>query len=70
MPCRCTTCASAANAGMALAWFFYLFAMTALNDIAQFVSGKCFGRHTLAPRISPHKTWQGLLGGASWERLS
>lgn len=51
------------SAGVALAWFFYLFALTALNDIAQFVSGKCFGRHPLAPRISPHKTWQGLLGG-------
>lgn len=49
--------------GVDLAWFFYLFVLTALNDIAQFVSGKCFGRHTLAPRISPHKTWQGLLGG-------
>lgn len=46
-----------------LAWFFYLFAVTALNDIAQFVSGKCFGRHPLAARISPQKTWQGLAGG-------
>ncbi|WP_394789288.1 phosphatidate cytidylyltransferase [Rhodoferax sp.] len=46
-----------------LAWFFYLFAITALNDIAQFVSGKCFGRHRIAARISPNKTWQGLLGG-------
>ncbi|WP_092761880.1 phosphatidate cytidylyltransferase [Rhodoferax sp. OV413] len=46
-----------------LAWFFYLFALTALNDIAQFVSGKCFGRHPLAARISPNKTWQGLVGG-------
>ncbi|MFZ6658090.1 phosphatidate cytidylyltransferase [Undibacterium sp. TJN19] len=46
-----------------LAWFFYLFVVTALNDIAQFVSGKCFGKQTIAPRISPNKTWQGLLGG-------
>ncbi|MFX6330564.1 phosphatidate cytidylyltransferase, partial [Acinetobacter baumannii] len=38
-----------------LAWFFYLCVVTALNDIGQFVSGKIFGRQTIAPRISPHK---------------
>lgn len=46
-----------------LAWLFYLFILTALNDIAQFVSGKLFGRHRIAPTISPNKTWQGLAGG-------
>lgn len=46
-----------------LAWLFYLFSMTALNDIAQFISGKCFGKKTIAARISPNKTWQGLAGG-------
>jgi phosphatidate cytidylyltransferase len=51
------------SAGVNLAWFFYLFVLTALNDIAQFVCGKCWGRHKVAARISPNKTWQGLLGG-------
>lgn len=46
-----------------LAWLFYLFTLTALNDIAQFVSGKLFGRHRIAPTVSPNKTWQGLAGG-------
>lgn len=46
-----------------MAWFFYLFVVTALNDIAQFVSGKIFGRQTIAPTISPNKTVQGLMGG-------
>ena len=46
-----------------LSWLFYLFVVTALNDIAQFVSGKCFGKHRIAVRLSPNKTWQGLLGG-------
>ncbi|MEW7851478.1 phosphatidate cytidylyltransferase [Massilia aurea] len=46
-----------------LAWALYLFILTALNDIAQFVSGKLFGRHKIAPGVSPNKTWQGLAGG-------
>jgi len=53
------TAASASN----LDWYFYLFALTALNDIGQFVAGKSFGRHRIAERISPQKTWQGLAGG-------
>lgn len=44
-------------------WLFYLFVVTALNDIGQFISGKCYGKHAIAARISPNKTWQGLLGG-------
>lgn len=51
------------HASTNMAWFFYLFVLTALNDIAQFVCGKCWGRHKVAARISPNKTWQGLLGG-------
>lgn len=46
-----------------LAWLFYLYVLTALNDVAQFISGTLFGRHRIAPGISPNKTWQGLLGG-------
>ena len=45
------------------AWLFYLFVITALNDIGQFVSGTLFGKQTIAARISPNKTWQGLAGG-------
>jgi len=51
------------DASTNLAWLFYLFVLTALNDIGQFVSGKLFGRQKIAPHISPNKTWQGLLGG-------
>jgi len=46
-----------------LAWLFYLFAMTALNDIGQFITGKFFGKQKIVERISPNKTWQGLAGG-------
>lgn len=51
------------DAHQRLGWLSYLFILTALNDIAQFVSGKLFGRHKIAPTISPNKTWQGLFGG-------
>ncbi len=32
-------------------------------DSAAFFSGRYFGRHKLAPTISPGKTWEGVLGG-------
>ena len=53
------------DAHQRLAWLFYLYALTALNDVAQFISGTVFGRHRIAPGISPNKTWQGLAGGVA-----
>lgn len=42
---------------------FYLVFLTESNDIAQYIFGRCFGRHKVIPRVSPNKTWEGLLGG-------
>ncbi|MFN7065844.1 MAG: phosphatidate cytidylyltransferase [Aquificaceae bacterium] len=33
-------------------------------DILSYYSGKRFGKHLLAKRLSPKKTWEGLVGGA------
>lgn len=34
----------------------------ALSDVCAFALGKLAGRHALAPRLSPAKTWEGALG--------
>lgn len=34
-----------------------------LNDSGAYLSGMAFGRHKLFERISPHKTWEGSIGG-------
>jgi len=45
------------------ALLFYLLIVVESSDVFQFVWGKLLGRRPLAPRISPHKTWEGFLGG-------
>ncbi|WP_428028477.1 phosphatidate cytidylyltransferase [Altererythrobacter sp.] len=42
---------------------FFLITVVQLSDVLQYVFGKLFGQHKVAPRVSPAKTWEGLIGG-------
>ena len=50
---------AAGGAGLLL----FLVVATQFNDVAQFTTGKLFGRHPIVPKVSPKKTWEGFLGG-------
>lgn len=44
------------------AFLFYLFIVWG-NDVFAYLAGVSFGRHKMAPRISPKKSWEGFVGG-------
>lgn len=52
---------AAGGAGLVL----FLVFLTQFNDVAQFVWGKMLGKHKVIPKVSPNKTWEGLLGGVA-----
>lgn len=46
--------------GKLLFWFVFVAQM---NDVLQYIWGKVLGRHPIAPKVSPNKTWEGFIGG-------
>jgi phosphatidate cytidylyltransferase len=42
----------------------FLVLVVQISDVLQYVFGKLFGKHAVAPVISPNKTWEGFLCGA------
>jgi phosphatidate cytidylyltransferase len=41
----------------------YLVFLAQFSDVVQYVAGKLFGRRRVVPRLSPGKTWEGLIAG-------
>jgi phosphatidate cytidylyltransferase len=44
---------------------YFLVCVAQMSDVLQYVFGKCFGRHKIAPNISPNKTIEGFVGGVA-----
>jgi CDP-diglyceride synthetase len=51
------------HARMGSAWVALAIAVTFGNDTGAYFAGRAFGRHKLAPAISPGKTVEGAVGG-------
>jgi phosphatidate cytidylyltransferase len=47
----------------------FIFVLMWVADSGAYFAGKTFGRHKLAPRVSPGKTWEGVAGGLTGSAL-
>jgi phosphatidate cytidylyltransferase len=43
-------------------WLFFALSLNWAGDIAALYVGRAFGRHKLAPEVSPGKSWEGAVG--------
>jgi phosphatidate cytidylyltransferase len=44
-------------------WALFAVAIASIADSGAYFAGVKFGKHKLAPKISPGKTWEGVVGG-------
>ncbi len=50
--------------GSSAGLLFFFLVMVQLSDVLQYVWGRMYGQHAIAPLISSSRTWEGFLGGA------
>ena len=48
----------------------FLIFVVQFSDVTQYVWGKLYGRHLIAPALSPSKTWEGFVGGIATATLT
>jgi phosphatidate cytidylyltransferase len=51
-------------------WLLILLAADFATDTGAYAVGRLFGRHLMAPAISPKKTWEGAAGGVAFGALA
>ncbi|EXU75706.1 MULTISPECIES: phosphatidate cytidylyltransferase [Erwinia] len=50
-------------------WLLYVMFLVWGADSGAYLFGRLFGRHKLAPKVSPGKTWEGFFGGLAASAL-
>ena len=58
-----TTIDRATSAVGVVGLFLFAVVTTEINDISQALVGRRIGKRKITPALSPHKTWEGFLGG-------
>lgn len=46
-------------------WLLFALVLNWVGDIAAYYCGRAFGRHKLAPRVSPGKSWEGSIASVA-----
>jgi phosphatidate cytidylyltransferase len=54
------------NLDHGLWWTAAIMASVAMADSGAYIVGRRWGRHKMAPRLSPNKTWEGFAGGVAF----
>lgn len=65
VPALVTLPISVEYSGNGLLLIAFLVIVVQGSDVLQYIFGKLFGRHPVAPKLSPSKTWEGLIGGVA-----
>jgi CDP-diglyceride synthetase len=65
--CSCLPCASRPTA---LRWWPFSVCVVWAGDIFALYVGRAWGRHKMAPTLSPNKTWEGTVGSLAGSLLA